>query len=154
SRIVHDRCVPGRLLDVGAAAGFLLEGFLEDEWTATAIEPNPTMAHCLRERLGCEVFTQPLETFRSRELVDLVMMIQVIPHFFDVRAALDAAAHVTRPGGFWLIEAWDRDSTTARFFGRHWHEYSPPTVLHWFSRSSLATLASEFGFHVVANGRV
>jgi SAM-dependent methyltransferase len=153
SRILRTHCPPGRVLDVGAAAGFLLDGFVEEGWTATAIEPNDTMAHCLRERLGCRVYTQPLETFQADEGVDLVMMIQVVAHFFDPPAAFAAAARATRPGGFWLIEAWDRASSMARLFGRHWHEYSPPTVLHWFTRDSLAALAARFGFHAVDGGR-
>lgn len=151
--IVEQHRPPGRLLDVGAAAGFLLEGFHQRGWEAVAIEPNATMAQSLRERLGCEVHAQTLETFRSAEHFDLVMMIQVVTHFVDVADALAAAAAVTRPGGFWLIETWNRASSTARVFGRYWHEYSPPTVLHWFTPASLAELVARFGFRVVGGGR-
>ena len=153
ARIVAPHCAPGRVLDVGAAAGFLLDGFIERGWTAAAVEPNPGMARRLRQRLGCTVYEQAMETFRPAEVFDLVMMIQVVPHFVDITAALAAAAAAVRPGGFWLIEAWNRASVTARLFGRHWHEYSPPTVLHWFTPESLAEAARRHGFEVVARGR-
>jgi SAM-dependent methyltransferase len=153
ARMLEPHCARGRVLDVGAAAGFVLEGFLEQKWEAVAIEPNQTMARHLHERLGCPVYPQSIETFRAVEPFDLIMMIQVLPHFVDVHAALQSVATATRPGGFWLIETWDRTSATARLFGRHWHEYSPPTVLHWFTPDSLARLAGRYGLQVVDHGR-
>jgi len=145
-------CEPGRLLDVGAAAGFLMEGFLERGWQATGIEPNARMAGLARRRLGVEVHVGTLEDFRSGALFDLVTMIQVLPHFVEPRRALAAAAAVTRPRGWWLIEAWDRTDWIARLLGRHWHEYSPPSVLHWFSRAGLRRLLQPLGFAEIAHG--
>jgi hypothetical protein len=80
-------------------------------------------------------------------------MIQVIAHFYDVDTALERAAQVTQPGGYWLIETWNKDSWMARMLGENWHEYSPPSVLHWFSPDTLTRLASRFGFAPVARGR-
>lgn len=52
-----------------------------------------------------------------------------------------------------LIETWDRKSLTARLFGRHWHEYSPPSVLHWFSREGLRKMGTASGLVHVSQGR-
>jgi len=111
------------------------------------------MAHYARAclRLGVDVGT--LEGLQRNERYDLVSMIQVVSHFYDLRKALQKAARVTRPAGFWLIETWDRESWTARAFGRYWHEYSPPSVLHWFSPEGLRRLAEQFGLREVARGR-
>lgn len=152
-QMLAGHCSPGTVLDVGAAAGFLLESFLEAGWRGTAVEPNRTMAEHMRSRLGIEVFNGPLDQFGTDRKFDLVLMIEVISHFTDLRRSLAAAAAVTRPGGLWLIETWDRRSLTARLFGRHWHEYNPPTVLHWFSAAGLRLLAGQFGFREIARGR-
>src|SRR6185503_5958624 len=40
-----------------------------------------------------------------------------------------------------------------RLMGKHWHEYSPPSVLHWFSKEGIVRLAAQAGFDVVADGR-
>lgn len=145
-------CV-GSVLDVGAAAGFVLEGFLSAGWLGRGVEPNARMCAAANDRLGPLLDVGTLESYERREDFDLVSMVQVVAHFPDPRRALARAAELTRPGGFWLIETWDRESWTARAFGRHWHEYSPPSVLHWFSRGGLRRLAASFGFAEVAWGR-
>ena len=143
----------GSILDVGAAAGFVLEGFFSEGWKGRGVEPNARMCALANERLGPVAEVGTLESLETTERFDLVSMIQVVAHFPDPRRALAKAAQLTRPGGFWLIETWDRDSWTARAFGRHWHEYSPPSVLQWFSRSGLRALAKSLGFEEVAWGR-
>ncbi|HEV7860090.1 MAG TPA: class I SAM-dependent methyltransferase [Pyrinomonadaceae bacterium] len=144
---------PGTVLDVGAAAGFLLKGFLDQGWRGEGIEPNPRMAEYARTHLKLDVATGTLEEFESERQYDVVSLIQVVAHFVDPERALQVAALRTRQGGFWLIETWNRESWTARAFGKHWHEYSPPSVLHWFSPEGLRRLASQFGFREVARGR-
>ena len=72
-------------------------------------------------------------------------MIQVVAHFHDLQSAFSAAAEHTRPGGHWLIETWNcRSLKAARFFGSEWHEYSPPSVLQWFTPTSLERLSSNY----------
>jgi SAM-dependent methyltransferase len=144
---------PGKILDVGAAAGFLLKGFQENGWQGMGLEPNPSMASYGRDHLGLQMEAESLENFASNQRFDLVSMIQVIAHFSDVRRALQKAADVTQNGGFWLIETWNYESWVARLFGKHWHEYSPPSVLHWFSPSGLSRLVSQYGFSELARGR-
>ena len=144
---------PGRLLDVGAAAGFILQGFLDKEWQGDGIEPNVMMANHAKEALHLSVCTTSLEDYENDAQYDLVSMIQVIAHFFDLRQAMKKASTLTRSGGHLLIETWNYKSLTARFFGKSWHEYSPPSVLHWFSRESLRKLCLQFGFVEVASGR-
>ena len=145
---------PGRILDVGCAAGFLLKGFEDAGWTGQGLEPNAAMAEHGRRILGLRIETGTLEDFHAADTFDVVSMIQVIAHFVNPRQALRAAAQATRPGGLWLVETWDYRSWTARAFGRAWHEYSPPSVLHWFSPASLGRLVSEFGMHEVGRGRL
>ncbi len=150
SRYMH----PGRVLDVGAAAGFFLQGLKDAGWNGCGIEPNPEMAQYGRTVLGLELEAGTLEALATDERFDLITMIQVVPHFVDPRAALDAAKAVTAEGGYWLIETWNCESLTARLFGRYWHEYSPPSVLHWFTPKRLTRLVESLGLQEVARGRL
>jgi SAM-dependent methyltransferase len=144
---------PGTMLDVGAAAGFVLKGFQESGWRGIGLEPNPHMAEYARTQLGLRVGTSTLEQFQGHERYDLISMIQVVAHFYELRQAFQVAAEFTRPGGFWLIETWNRESFVARALGQHWHEYSPPSVLHWFSPEGLKRFVAQFGFFEIARGR-
>lgn len=144
---------PGRVLDVGTAAGFVLQGLVDGGWQGQGVEPNPRMAEYGRRHLGLAITTGSLEDLSANRQFDLITMIQVVPHFFDLRRALTTASALTAPGGYWLIETWNRRSWTARALGPHWHEYSPPSVLHWFSPPDLTALVGQYGFVTVAQGR-
>ncbi len=144
---------PGRILDVGSAAGFVLKGLVQAGFTGFGVEPNAAMGEYARTKTGVDVRTGTLEQLDADALFDAVSMVQVIGHFYDLRRALEQASRVTRPGGLWLIEAWDYGSLLARTLGASWHEYSPPSVVHWFTQRSLARLLASFGFSEVARGR-
>lgn len=144
----------GRLLDVGAAAGFILKGFTEEGWDGIGLEPNQTMASYGIEELGLDMRTGTLESTVLNERFDLITMAQVVAHFYDPISAFENACSLLKPKGYLFIETWDRDSFSARLFGKHWHEYSPPSVLHWFSRDSLSDILAKIGFEEVAKGRM
>lgn len=152
-QLLANYMTPGTVLDVGAAGGFVLQGLFECGWKGAGLEPNASMAAYARDHLGLPVETGHLESFQSDDRFRLISMIQVVPHFANLQRAFQVAASVTEPGGFWLVETWNRESWTARCLGAKWHEYSPPSVLHWFSPQGLAQLAASYGFQEVARGR-
>ena len=153
ARLLKQHTAPGSVLDVGCAAGFVLRGLCDLGWAGVGVEPNVAMAKFGREQLGVRIAASTFEDYLDDHRYDLVSMIQVLPHFIDPRKAFSTAAHLTKPNGFWIIETWDRASWTARLMGKRWHEYSPPSVLHWFSRSGIRDLAAEFDFSEIATGR-
>ncbi len=153
AKMLQRHCPPGRMLDVGAAAGFVLQGFVQSGWQGTGVEPNDRMAAYGREQLGLDIRTGSFEQVDPGDTYDLVNIVQVIPHFWDLHQALQTANQATKPGGYWLIETWNRDSKTAKFFGPNWHEYSPPSVLRWFSPTDLGLLAAQYGFEEVDRGQ-
>jgi SAM-dependent methyltransferase len=144
---------PGWMLDVGAAAGFILKGFQDEGWQGAGVEPNARMAAVARTATGVEVDCASFEEYRAPRSFDLLSMIQVISHFIDPAASLRRAAALLRPGGLLLVETWDRQSLVARLFGKSWHEYSPPSVLHWFSKDGLSQAAGKQGLRLVTTGR-
>lgn len=147
------KMAPGQMLDVGAAAGYILQGFIDEGWTGVGIEPNQTMVEYGQKELGLKMRKAFLEDIDPREKFDLVNLIQVLAHFYDLPKAMKKIAQLTRPGGYLLIETWIRDSLTAKLFGVSWHEYSPPSVRHWFTRNELSSLAKKYGFEQIASGR-
>lgn len=143
----------GKMLDVGAAAGFLLKGFAAENWNGIGLEPNAEMAKFGRESLNLEIKQGSLESFETAEKFDLISMIQVAAHFYNPQAAFKKACSLLNENGFLLVETWNRDSLSARIFGKNWHEYSPPSVLQFYSEKGLTQFLETVGFEKIARGR-
>jgi SAM-dependent methyltransferase len=152
AKLMRTFATPGTLFDVGAAAGFIADGFGSEGWKPAGLEPNRSMAEFASAELGLEVHNCSLEEFEITKRYDLVSAIQVMGHFVDPHAAASQLARLTRQQGFCLIESWDRNSLSARLFGSRWHEYSPPSVLHYFNREGLTRLMTDHGFRLVRSG--
>ena len=148
------------VLDVGCAAGFVMQGFAKSGWSVTGIDPNRRMVEQSRDR-GFEAHVGTLETIFDRatladsknESFDLVSMIQVVAHLSNMTKAATNLRRLVRENGFILVETWDSASITAKALGESWHEYSPPNVLHYFSKKSVDGLMANAGFGFIAGGR-
>ncbi len=146
---------PGRVLDVGAAAGFLLKGFVDGGWDGVGIEPNPAMARHANEFPGVHVHTGTLEeaSYLKPKSFDAATFIQVISHLRRPTDGLNRIHQLLRDDGLLLIETWNRAGWTARALGKHWHQYNPPSVLHWYTPKHLTSILNRCGFQVIDRGR-
>lgn len=153
ARLLSSYTRPGRILDIGAAAGFHLKGFEDCGWRGTGVEPNAAMARYAKQVLGVEAIAQPFELAELDCEFDAISLIQVIAHFLDPAKVIQKTEKLAKNGGVIIIETWNRRSITARLFGRYWHEYSPPSVLHWFSIKGLGDLCANCGLEMVRSGR-
>lgn len=143
---------PGSVLDVGAAAGFILKGLTEFGWEGYGVELNDMMARYARDQFGLKVETSSIESFRTDRQFNVICFIQIIAHLSNPNKVIQTSMNMLSEGGFILIETWNYRSLTARLFGKCWHEYSPPSVLHWFSRDSLNRMMGQFAFELIASG--
>lgn len=153
AKLISKYSVPGRLLDVGCAAGFYLKAFEKSGWECAGIEPNNTIASYGRKEFNLNIITGDLESFQSEEKFDLVNLIEVMGSFHDLSVAMQKVQDLVKKEGLVLVESWDHRSLTARLFGKNWHEYCPPSVINWFSDNSLTALFDSFGFKLVKTGR-
>lgn len=143
---------PGKVLDIGSAAGFILKGFVNLGWEGTGIEPNNTMSEYGRKTLNLDIHTGSFEQFNSEKQFDLITMIQVIGHFYDIEKVMIQVRKYLKPGGLILVESWNMDSKYAKIMGKYWHEYSPPSVLRWYSDESLIHFFEKNGFTLLDFG--
>jgi SAM-dependent methyltransferase len=141
-----------RLLDIGAAAGFLLQGYTQAGWHGEGIEPNRNMAEYAKRELGQTVHAGTLETVSLMGTFDAVSWVQVLAHLPDPMESFRIADSLTNPGGLWLIETWNSASRTARLLGEAWHEYSPPSVLHWWTPAVLKRTLAPLGYRLRGTG--
>ncbi|GAB1454705.1 class I SAM-dependent methyltransferase [Draconibacterium sp.] len=144
--------VTGKVLDIGAAAGFILKGFENKGWKGTGIEPNKFMVDYGKHNLGLDLIAGTIETVELQENFDLIIFIQVAAHIYDLESLIKKISNNLNPGGQILFETWDKDSWTSRIFGKHWHQYSPPSTLNYYSKKTLNHFMQLQGFSLVVRG--
>jgi 2-polyprenyl-3-methyl-5-hydroxy-6-metoxy-1,4-benzoquinol methylase len=142
----------GKMLDVGAAAGFLIKGFENRGWRATGIEPNNSMVEYGKKVIGVNTKKGTIKTVELEDKFDLVILIQVMGHIYDLHSSMNRIYNFLKPNGYVLIETWNKDSFMAKIFGKHWHEYSPPGTSNFFSKKTLDQLMVEHNFSKIAGG--
>ena len=153
AKVMSKYLKPGKVLDVGCAAGFILKSFENAGWDCCGIEPNDTMAAYGRNELKLDIRTGGMETFNPDQKFDLINLIEVIGSLYDLDSAMENVSKLCKQGGYVLVESWDMECWAAKFFGANWHEYCPPSVVHWYSDKTLTQLFNYHGFQYVAQGR-
>jgi len=148
---------PGRLLEVGCAAGWLLDHARARGWQPHGVELSAAAARFGRDR-DLDVFHGDLlsAAFPSSHF-DLVYMGDVLEHVPDCRATLAEVARVLRPGGFLYLRGPTTTNSIARALalrlygaaGRTITLDEPPYHLWEFTPRSLARLSRAVGLDVV-----
>ena len=137
---------PGSLVDVGCATGFFLDEARRQGWRVTGVEASPWAADEARRRAKASVHATLQAASRDgAKPRDAVTFYQVLEHLADPSEALAQARACLRPGGFLILETWDRRSWIARLSGAHWQQVTPPSVVHLFSRQDLRALFERTG---------
>lgn len=141
---------PGRLLDLGCWAGFLLDEARRRGWRTLGVEPSAFASGFARRRLGLEVLTGDLFSAQL-ELAsfEAVVLGDVIEHLPDPGAALDRVGSLTAPGGVVYMTLPDAGSRVARLLGRRWWSVIP-THVQYFTRHSLLTLLARHRWEPLA----
>ena len=150
---IRDYLIPGDVLDIGSAAGFILKGFENKGWKGTGIEPNASMVKYGRTIVGVNIKRGTFEGVTLSKKFDLIIIIQVLDQIDNLRSSITKMSNYLKPGGHVLIETWNKDSITAKMFGKHWHEFSPPSTLNYFSKTSLNDIMCHHNFSLVAQGK-
>ncbi len=140
---------PGRLLDLGCWAGFLLDEARSRGWSAVGVEPSEFASSFARDRLGLNVITSDLfATSLERHSFHAVVMGDVIEHLPDPGAALDQIGSLLQDGAVLQLALPDAGSRVARLLGARWWSVIP-THVQYFTRHSLTTLLGRHGWQVL-----
>lgn len=148
---------PGRLLEIGPAAGWLLKHAAERGWHAQGVELSADAVAQARS-LGLDVFHGELAAAAlPAAAFDLVYMGDVLEHVPDCRATLEEVARVLRPGGHLYLRGPITTNSLARGLalgamkrlGRPIVLHEPPYHLWEFTPKPLTLLFEAAGFQVV-----
>ena len=140
----------GRVLDVGAAAGYFMKVAEEHGFTASGVELSAAIARHGAERWGLDMHVGTLETapFEPASF-DLITMWDVVEHVPDPVSLLQTARRLVKPTGALVIETQNVDSRFARLLGPRWHHYKHAEHLYHFNRGTIDRLLAASGFRAV-----
>jgi 2-polyprenyl-3-methyl-5-hydroxy-6-metoxy-1,4-benzoquinol methylase len=130
----------GRLLDVGAAAGFFVEVARDRGWDAVGIDIAPSMTAYARERLQLDVRTSDLRSTDVEGPFSLITMWDYIEHAVDPLGDVARSAELLSPGGRLVLSTGDVGTLAARASGARWHLLTPRHHNFFFSRSTMDQL--------------
>jgi SAM-dependent methyltransferase len=142
----------GKLLDVGAAAGFFVAEAQAAGWDAEGIDVAEHMVEWGRSRLGVPLHACGISAIGGDGSYAAVTMWDYIEHALDPRGDLSRSYDLLSMGGFLALSTGDLDSLAARVSRSSWHLLTPRHHNYFFSRRTLERLLGETGFDVAWAG--
>lgn len=143
------------ILDVGFGDGrvlILLRTLLGKEATLTGLDLNATQI--VKNLLGRYDIQYLNGLFETSDLpasqYDMVVMNQVIEHFWNPREMVQKIRKILKPNGYVFIETPNPDCLCRRFQGNQfWGGFHFPRHLNWFNRGGLHRLLTQNAFSVI-----
>jgi SAM-dependent methyltransferase len=146
----------GRLLEIGCAAGFLLEA-ARPHFDVEGVELSEFSSRYARDVLHHKVHTGTLASANfPSSTFDVVVMSDVVEHLTDPRATLCEVSRVLKPDGVIIISTGNINSVLAWRDLSSWKLMGPPWHLYYYSLKTLRRLLTAVGldaFHVYTNSR-
>ncbi|MFV2068796.1 MAG: class I SAM-dependent methyltransferase [Pirellulales bacterium] len=144
---------PGRLLDVGCAAGFFLKVASEKGWQVEGVELSAEIASHAREEYGFQqVHVGTLESAPYEpKSFDLLTMWDVVEHVSDPSAFMELARRFLKPDGLLILETQNVRSAFAERMGSKWQHYKHLEHLYHFDPKTIQRLLDEAGFEILEN---
>jgi 2-polyprenyl-3-methyl-5-hydroxy-6-metoxy-1,4-benzoquinol methylase len=137
----------GRLLDVGAASGILLEQAAAQGFNGEGVEPSRSLARSAQDA-GLKVHLGTFPHPQVNGAYDAITLIDVIEHVpCPIQLLKDVAAHL-KPDGVGVLTTPDVESFVARRLGPRWWHFR---VAHigYFSRKTIERALNSAGLEIV-----
>lgn len=141
----------GRLLDVGAGSGILVEQAKNFSFDPVGIEPSRSLSKTA-QALDLPVMTGVLPQASFANAFDVVTLIDVIEHVESPRTLLEEAGKCMAPSAICIIVTPDVGSLAARLMGYRWWHYRLAHI-GYFDRQSLGWLVHACGMKITETCR-
>jgi 2-polyprenyl-3-methyl-5-hydroxy-6-metoxy-1,4-benzoquinol methylase len=142
----------GKLLDVGAAAGFFVDEAGRAGWEAEGVDVAGHMVHWGKRELGAPLRTGDLGAVEGDGSFAAVTMWDYIEHALDPRGDLAKAHELLASDGILALSTGDVGSLVARASRSRWHLLTPRHHNFFFSSRTLARLLAATGFEIAWSG--
>lgn len=147
---------PGRLLDIGCAAGFLLKIAEEKGWEAYGLEISEYIANYGIKELGVKIYQNDLlEKKFDDNFFDVVVLWDVIEHLIDLQSYFKEIYRILKKDGIVSIITPDVSSIPAKLLGKKWVEFKKPKEhIYFFSKKILIKFLQKNSFVAIKSKMV
>lgn len=141
---------PGKVLDIGCAAGFSLEAAIGRGWDAYGVELSSYSAELARQRFGASrLFNGRLEDARYQDCsFDAVLMSDLVEHVKDLGSFFKEVWRIVKPGGAIAIVTPNAASLSRKLMGRRWPHFKLEH-LYYFSPANIDQCLANYGFEPI-----
>lgn len=150
-KIVQKYQPQGRLLDIGAGSGILVEQALKMGYQAEGIEPSKWLQNQAQKH-GLPVYLGIFPHAQLTGAYDIVTLVDVIEHVSHPVELLSNISQVISEGGILIVVTPDVGSLLARILGWKWWHFR---IAHigYFNRKTLAMALDKAGFKLLSMTR-
>jgi len=152
--IVKKYAPPGKLVEVGPAAGRFLSVASQAGYEVLGIEQDAECVSHIKDALNLDVRCSDNPTDQLLQLVsccDVIVAWHVIEHLQDLRGFMAAASKALRkPNGVIIVSAPNPDAWSFKVFRRYWVHLDAPRHLTLIPLQALDKLMAEQGLERVA----
>jgi hypothetical protein len=138
----------GRLLDVGAAAGFFVQEAIRAGWDAEGVDIAPHVVEWGRRELRVPLRVAELAAVEGQDAFTAVAMWDYIEHSLDPAGEVAKSNELLASDGILALSTGDLDSLAARLSRSRWHLLTPRHHNFFFSARTLVRLLERSGFEI------
>lgn len=139
----------GKVLDIGAATGVMLDIFKEHGFDTYGIEPSKSAESAIKKGHIIKKTTLEKSKFPSH-FFDVIIANHVLEHIEDPNSFLSYCKKYLKKNGLLYIDVPNFGSLSSQMMGSHWKYILPNEHVHHFTPETLSKLLEFNGFKVSA----
>lgn len=145
--IIKNKKKVGKILDIGASTGTLMEIFKENGWEEWGIEPSG--AYKVAQKRGLRIKKGEFEKIKlPLNYFDVVVMNHTLEHVENPLVVLVKIYKLLKVGGVVYIDVPNFDSLSRRIAKQNWKYLLPQEHVHHFTPDTLKKLFKKAGYKV------
>lgn len=139
---------PGKVLDIGASTGTMLDVFKEHGWQTWGVEPSESAL--VAENKGHGIIHNYFEdVILKNNSFDLVILNHTLEHLDDPVGILTKVRRILRNSGTVFVDVPNFGSLSSKILKKCWPYLAPEEHKHQFTKQSLGQILKKSGFKVV-----
>lgn len=148
---IEKRKKPGKILDIGCAAGFFLELVQKHGWEVFGVDTSPeAIKYCLKTIDSSRILCGTLkEVGLQSQFFDVIVIFETLEHIPNLRSFLAEVKRVLKPDGLLALTVPNQGGLVSKLLGRRWFDYKRLQHLHFFTPETLKMVLEKASFKVL-----